>query len=56
MKKKIGKVMFKMVFAPFSLVVWVLYTAGCMLKTVSYLSLGDVEEAECEIDKAFKYE
>lgn len=56
MKKKIGKVVFKMVLAPFSLAVWVLYTAGCMLKTVSYLSLGKVEDADGEIDKAFKYE
>ena len=56
MKKKLGKVMFKMVLAPFSLIVWTLYTAGCMLKTVSYLSLGEVEDAEGEISKAFKYE
>ena len=56
MKKKIGKVLLKMVLAPFSIVVWALYTAGCMLKTVSYLSLGAVEEADGEIDKAFKYE
>ena len=56
MKKKIGKVMFKMVLAPFSLIVWALYTVGCIFKTVSYLSLGDVEGADGEIDNAFKYE
>ena len=56
MKKKLGKVMLKMVLAPFSLVVWALYTAGCILKTVSYLSLGALEDADVEIDKAFKYE
>ncbi len=56
MKKKIAKVLFMLVFAPFSLIVWTLYTAGCMLKTVSYLSLGEVEDAEGEILKAFKYE
>lgn len=56
MKKRISKVLLMMVLAPFSLIVWALYTAGCILKTVSYLSLGAVEDAEGEITKAFKYE
>lgn len=56
MKKKIAKVLFLLVFAPISLIVWALYTVGCMFKTVSYLSLGAVEDAEDEILKAFKYE
>ena len=56
MKKKIGKVVLKMVLAPFSIVVWALYTAGCMLKTVSYLLIGEVEDADKELDKALMYE
>ena len=56
MKKKILKVLCMLVFAPLSLIVWALYTVGCMLKTVSYLSLCDVESADEEIAKAFKYE
>lgn len=56
MKKKIAKVLFMLVFAPLSLVVCAVYTLGSMLKTVSYLSLGAVEDAEKEIATAFKYE
>lgn len=56
MKKRIAKILLMMVLAPFSLIVWALYTVGCMLKTVSYLSLGAVEDAEGEIANAFKYE
>lgn len=56
MKKKIAKVLFMLVFAPFNLIVCAVYTVGSMLKTVSYLSLGNVEDAEKEIATAFKYE
>lgn len=56
MKKRILKVVMKVVFAPLSLAVWMMYTAGCILKSVSYLTVGDIEEADGEIDKAYKYE
>lgn len=56
MKKKIAKVLFMLVFAPLSLIVCAVYTVGSMLKTVSYLSLGNVEDAEKEIATAFKCE
>lgn len=56
MKKRILKTSLMLVFAPLSLIVCAVYTVGSMLKTVSYLSLGAVEDAEKEIATAFKYE
>lgn len=56
MKKRILKTLLMLVFAPLSLIVCAVYTVGSMLKTVSYLSLGAVEDAEKEIATAFKYE
>ena len=56
MKKKIAKVLFMLVVAPLCLIVCAVYTLGSMLKTLSYLSLGAVEDAEKEITTAFIYE
>ena len=53
MKKRILKVVSLWAITPFVVAIYVLYSVGCMLKTVCYLTLCNVKGAETEVLKPF---